>query len=387
MAETGQHDQRYERYEGGSPEAERLVFERLARELMRGPGQEPAAPGRGGIARTFHAKAPLGVENARLTVPRRPAGGRCGSASRSRAPSTRRRSGCPTRAASGSPTTRPTCAARRCASGGGARRAHDLLITSYPVSHASDAREFVAFAKAMAGARSHAAEGVRAVREAAAGGRAGPRPHGCGATCGGHDPHGAVNPLPMETYWSRGAILWGEAGPVRYLLRPAPRYAGGGRTRPPRTPTSCTASWRDGSGRRTSCSTCACSGTWTSGAHRSRTRRSSGRTRWHRARAGRAADHPAPGRLDGAEAAAAARRIEDLAFNPWYTTEEFRPLGNLNRARKAAYEASGAHRLGPAVRHRGAPAQRRARPSRGRRLRAAQPFRAVAPAAAAARAC
>ena len=28
MAETGQHDQRYERYDGGSPEAERLVFER-----------------------------------------------------------------------------------------------------------------------------------------------------------------------------------------------------------------------------------------------------------------------------------------------------------------------------------------------------------------------
>jgi hypothetical protein len=35
-----------------------------------------------------------------------------------------------------------------------------------------------------------------------------------------------------------------------------------------------------------------------------------------------------------------------LAFNPWNTTDEFRPLGNLNRARKTAYDASSAHRLG-----------------------------------------
>ncbi|WP_050799725.1 hypothetical protein [Streptomyces himastatinicus] len=50
--------------------------------------------------------------------------------------------------------------------------------------------------------------------------------------------------------------------------------------------------------------------------------------------------------LDTAAARSAARRIEQLAFNPWHTTEEFRPLGNLNRARKAAYEAAAAHRLG-----------------------------------------
>ena len=30
-----------------------------------------------------------------------------------------------------------------------------------------------------------------------------------------------VPSLALETYWSRGAILWGDAGPVRYLLRPA----------------------------------------------------------------------------------------------------------------------------------------------------------------------
>jgi hypothetical protein len=35
-----------------------------------------------------------------------------------------------------------------------------------------------------------------------------------------------------------------------------------------------------------------------------------------------------------------------MAFNPWNTADEFRPLGNLNRARKAAYDAGSAHRLG-----------------------------------------
>src|SRR5262249_53868228 len=41
---------------------------------------------------------------------------------------------------------------------------------------------------------------------------------------------------------------------------------------------------------------------------------------------------------------AEARAIEEMAFNPWNTTDEFRPLGNLNRARKAVYDASAAHR-------------------------------------------
>ena len=46
-----------------------------------------------------------------------------------------------------------------------------------------------------------------------------------------------------------------------------------------------------------------------------------------------------------AEAFTNARLIDELAFNPWNTTDEFRPLGNLNRARKVAYDASAAHRL------------------------------------------
>jgi len=69
MAETGRHDKRhdprYEQYEGGSPEAERLVFDRLAQEIMKVQVKN-RRPGGGGINRAIHAKAPLGVENARL---------------------------------------------------------------------------------------------------------------------------------------------------------------------------------------------------------------------------------------------------------------------------------------------------------------------------------
>ena len=54
----------------------------------------------------------------------------------------------------------------------------------------------------------------------------------------------------------------------------------------------------------------------------------------------------ARGDLSTADALAQAQIIDGMAFNPWNTTDEFRPLGNLNRARKAVYDASSAQRLG-----------------------------------------
>ena len=44
-----------------------------------------------------------------------------------------------------------------------------------------------------------------------------------------------VRSLALESYWSRGPILWGDAGPVRYLLRPAadaPRHPSASRQQP-----------------------------------------------------------------------------------------------------------------------------------------------------------
>ena len=44
--------------------------------------------------------------------------------------------------------------------------------------------------------------------------------------------------------------------------------------------------------------------------------------------------------LDSAEGKALTAAVDRLAYNPWHTTEEMRPLGNIMRARRVAYDAS-----------------------------------------------
>jgi hypothetical protein len=218
---------------------------------------------------------------------------------------------------------------------------HDLLMTNYPVSHAKDAREFVAFAKAMAGARSRlgqafaafvklplavgpatAARMIRNVREGS---------------------RRTVRSLALETYWSRGAILWGDAGPVRYLLRPTPdaRPAPDPSGSPDYLGRELGVRLRDGDVVFELCVQ--------RFVDEHRTPVEDGSVEWTPAVAPvvPVATLRIPEQnVWSVEAAAAARQVEQLVFNPWHTTEDFRPLGNLNRARKAAYAASGAQRLG-----------------------------------------
>ncbi|MFE7443485.1 peroxidase family protein [Streptomyces chartreusis] len=340
MAESGQHEQRYERYEGGSPQAERLVFERLARELMRVQVKNRRAGG-GPVARAFHAKAPVAVENARLRFhDDLPAALRVGFARPgAEYPATVRLSDASgIRQGDGSPDLRGAAVRVRVTED----ESHDLLATSHPVSHAANAREFVAFAKAMAGARSpwRKAFALLVKLPLTVGLRTAGRMRRNVRAATRH----TVDSLATETYWSRGAMLWGEAGPVRFLLRPAPGSA------PAPAPDRgdpdflhrefadrlargaveydlCVQRFVDE--RRTPVEDASVE--WTDGM----------------SPALPVARLTIPGQdLDTAEAQATARRIEDLAFNPWYTTEEFRPLGNINRARKSAYQASSAHRLG-----------------------------------------
>ncbi|MFI1731546.1 peroxidase family protein [Streptomyces acidicola] len=343
MAETGQQDQRvqrYERYEGGSPEAERLVFERLARELMDVQVRNRRAGG-GGIARAFHAKAPVGVENARLRFhDDLPAELRVGFAQPGAeyAATVRLSNASGIRQGDGSPDLRGAAVRVRGPEG----ESQDLLATSHPVSHARNAREFVAFAKAMAGARSplQKAFGLFVKLPLAVGlGTANRMRKNVQAAT-----RRTVDSLATETYWSRGAILWGDAGPVRYLLRPAagsPPAATTDRTDP---------QFLQGEFTRRLAKTDVvfdlCVQRYVDERH---TPVEDASVEWK--------DTVAPALpiarltlprqdLSSAEARAAAQRIEELAFNPWYTTDEFRPLGNINRARKAAYRASSAHRLG-----------------------------------------
>jgi hypothetical protein len=343
MAETGQHEQRYERYEryeGGSPEAERLVFERLARELMEVQVRNRRAGG-GGIARAFHAKAPVAVENARLRFhDDLPAALRVGFAQPgAEYPAVVRLSNASgIRQGDGSPDLRGAAIRVRVSDD----ESHDLLATSFPVSHAANAREFVAFAKAMAGARSplRKAFGLLVKLPLAVGfGTAGRMRRNVREAT-----RRSVNSLANETYWSRGAMLWGDAGPVRYLLRPAPG-----------TPVAPAPDRRDPDflhrefARRLGQADVAFDLCVQRYVDERRTPIEDASVEWKDAVAPAVpiARLTIPSQeLDGAEARAAAERVEGLIFNPWYTTDAFRPLGNINRARKAAYRASGAHRLG-----------------------------------------
>ncbi len=324
-------------YEGGSPEAERLVFDKLARDILGVQAKVMRRSKGGAILRAFHAKPILGIADAEL----------------------RFRDDLPPHLAAGYaqpgkayPTTVRFSNAHGAAQGddkqdmrGVALRInvspeedHDLLMTNFPVSHARNARQFVSFAQATAGNRVDRllglgklavtlgpSETVRMVRNVSTARKR------------------KVKSLALETYWSRGAIRWGDVLAVRYLLRPAadaaaPQEAGSNdpdylrrdlaqRLRAGKivfelclqlyvdeknTPIEDTSiEWTETASPPIPVATLAIS----------------------------ARD------IDAVEARTAERLVDQLAFNPWYTTDQFRPLGNLNRARKQVYQASSGHRL------------------------------------------
>ena len=57
-----------ERYAGGSPEAERLAFSELARDILDIQLKNKKTAKVGDVQRTFHAKCVLGVDDAKLRV-------------------------------------------------------------------------------------------------------------------------------------------------------------------------------------------------------------------------------------------------------------------------------------------------------------------------------
>ncbi len=208
----------WERCRGGSAEAERVRFEQLGKDIMRVQAKLEAKSGAIRIDRAFHAKPLLAVDNARFEIVA------------DLAPDLRQgfvKAG----------ASYPTIVRLSNASGihqsdherdlrGVAIRIrvaddeiHDLLMTSFPVPHARDADQFVAFADAMAGNRVIGIAGlmfkvgpreaVRMLRNVLEGAKR------------------QVSSLALECFWSRGALLWGGAGPVRYFIRPAPGVEAG----------------------------------------------------------------------------------------------------------------------------------------------------------------
>ncbi|MFI0450270.1 peroxidase family protein [Actinomadura sp. 6N118] len=333
--------ERYERYAGGTPEAERAIFERLARDLMRVQLKIKKRTGAAGVERTFHAKGILGVENARLRFrPDLPGELRAGFAQPgAEYPVVVRLSN-----ASGvrQPDFAPDLRGAALRIQVGPDQAHDLLMTNHPVSHARNAREFVAFAQAMAGADSTLRKGIALlVKLPLSVGWSNAARMRRNVTAGTRH---QVRSLALETYWSRGAILWGHTGPVRYRLRPTAA-----------APSAPPPSQRDPDylGHELSARLAKSDIVFELCVQRftdfRRTPIENGAADWSEedAPAVPVATLTIPRQnLDTADARAVASRVDQLAFDPWNTTEEFRPLGNLNRARKVAYEASSAHRRG-----------------------------------------
>ncbi|WFP65884.1 peroxidase family protein [Mesorhizobium sp. WSM4904] len=321
----------------GSAEDERLLFERLAQDMMHVQLKTRRRSKTAGIRRAFHAKPIFASIDATLRFnDDLPADFRAGFAQPGKSyPAIVRFSNAN---ASGQPDYKPDLRGVALRVKVSDKEQHDLLATNFPVSHARDARQFVAFAKATAGGaigkliglvglafRFSPAEVIRMLRNVSKG------------------RNRKVRSVALETFWSRGAIRWGETLAVRYLLRPVPSAA------PAPEASTTDASYLS---------------------NEFATRLAAGDVRFELCVQPYIDERSTPiedtavewtetvsppvkvaeltitqPSVGTAEAFTNTRVIDELAFNPWNTTDEFRPLGNLNRARKVVYDASAAHRL------------------------------------------
>jgi hypothetical protein len=328
-----------EEYAGGSPEAERLEFEQLAKEILLVQLKNQKSASAHGVAhsvdRAFHAKSTLAVEDAELRFLDIPPDLQAEFAQPNALyPTVARFSNA---AGSAQPDFKPDLRGVALRIKVSPEQQHDLLMTNFPVSHARDARQFVKFANATAGrplsqvfglvklmSVCGPSETVRMLRNVLAG-----RRH-------------KVRSVASETYWSRGAIRWGDTLAVRYLLRPAADTTPGAEPStddPEYLSREIARRLAGGDVRFELC------------IQRFKDAKSTPIEDTAIAWSERVSP-PEPvavltiGKRDigvaGAQATASA--IDAMAFNPWNTTDRFRPLGNLNRARKAVYDASVAHR-------------------------------------------
>jgi hypothetical protein len=326
---------------GGSPEAERAEFNTLARAIMlvqlKNAKTASAHGVPHGVDRAFHAKSTLATDQAELTFLKLPGDLSHGFAQPGRTyPTIARFSNA---AGTGQSDAAPDLRGVALRVQVSPEESHDLLMTNFPVSHARDAREFVEFAKATAGGRLARQLGVlrlirlfglretvRMLRNVMTARRQ------------------TVSSVATETYWSRGAARWGPTLAVRYLLRPEP-----GTVPAPRPPDDDPDYLSTEASRRLARGDIRFELCVQRYVDEKSTPIENTAVEWTErvSPAEPVAVLTLPrGDLSTADALAQAQIIEKTAFNPWNTTDEFRPLGNLNRARKAVYDAGSAQRLG-----------------------------------------
>ena len=314
-------------FEGGSVEAENRLFLTLAQDILRVQelNRERAAASQ--AFRTFHAKMVIGITNAQLVVdsglPERfnvdyfTAGARL--------PATLRLSNASGVAQSDSTADMRGMALRLSTPSGSF---HDLLMTNFPVSHARNARQFVNFARIASGDRATMAQRMTAQFGEEETARILSNLKQAARPCAS---------LLQERFWSRGAILWGEAGPVRFNIRPSSADKSTVEA-PASTPDSLTKDFVEHLRKADVSYRLALQ----EFASETITPIEDGAVEWK--------EEDAPSidiatlvipkqdiDSDGQRALAA---VDGVAFNPWNAPSSFRPLGNLMRARKVVYAAS-----------------------------------------------
>ncbi len=320
-----------EKYVGGSPAAEKRAFARLAREIMQVQWKNRR---NGAVDRAFHAKATLAVDDARLHFrPDLPPDLEAGFAS----PDADYR--VMVRFSNASGKRQPD--GEKDLRGVAMRvevpfeRSHDLLMTNYPVSHARDARQFVKFATATAGSGASVVLGLAKLA----------------VVCGPLQTlrmvsnvwraRTRVDSVATQFYWSRGAIRWGETLAVRYHLRPMARekrVRRAARRDPDYLAHEASQRLADGDVCFELCVQQFVNSEVTPIEDTS--------VPWspRKSRPLPVAVLTIPRRPPREDAEPPV--VASLDFNPWNTTDLFRPLGNLNRARKEAYDASAGYRHG-----------------------------------------
>lgn len=316
-------------FDGGTPEAEREIFLALAEDMIQVQEANRLKAGAAQPSRTLHAKAVVAVANASLRFddalpadfcvgPYQPGGAW---------PTIVRFSNASGVAQSDLLPDMRGAALRVALPGGGV---HDLLMTSFPASHARNARQFVAFAAIASGPRETmqtrlvetfgAAEARRMLGNVGQGVRICPS-------------------FALESFWSRGAVLWGDA-PVRFQLRPqttAPAAVEGSARDPiDALRVEFAERLRQGPVHFRLC--------LQRFVDESLTSIEDGTADWEQASPPievATLTIPQHDLMDDLGRRRAAE-VDAIAFNPWNAPAAFRPLGNLNRARGVVYGASAA---------------------------------------------
>jgi hypothetical protein len=316
-------------FEGGSAEAEQAAFLSLAQDMLKLQelNKERAASAR--AFRTLHAKIILGFTNARLAVnsdlPERFNVGHFKAGTS--LPTTVRFSN-----ASGvpRPDNNPDMrgVALRILTPLGLKP--DLLLTNYPVSHARTARQFVDFARIASGDPATMLErlidhfGQEEAARMLSNIKNGMR---------------QCSSLALERYWSRGAVLWGPAGPVRFSIKPfnveplnvAEPFLGFDVL-------------RDDLEARLRKADLTYHLAIQEFVDEAVTPIEDGAIEWMEDEAPSIdiATLVIPRQEIATDDRETSRVVDGMAFNPWNAPDAFRPLGNLMRARRVVYAASAA---------------------------------------------